>query len=88
MQLMNRNDFLRSAILLPGLAALMTAAASAQGAKASKDSMHYQSTPRDGKQCAGCQFFIPSQDPKADGTCKIVDGAVSPNGYCMAYTAK
>jgi hypothetical protein len=83
-----RQTFLKGLVLLPPAAGLMTAAARSDSSKASQDSMHYQSTPSGGKQCSGCQFFIPAGDPKANGTCKVVDGSISPNGYCMAYTAK
>jgi hypothetical protein len=75
-------------IVLPALSTLISGVAAAEGSKASPASMHYQTTPNDGKQCSGCKFFIAAQDPKADGTCQIVDGAISPNGYCMAFTAK
>ncbi len=84
----DRQTFLKGAILLPGLAGLLTAAATADSSKASQDSMHYQTTPNGGKQCSGCQFFIPATDPKANGSCKVVDGSISPNGYCIAYSAK
>jgi hypothetical protein len=84
----SRRSFLGSIVVLPALASALAAPAVADGPKASKDSMHYQSTPNDGNQCSGCNFFIPGSDAKSDGTCKIVDGSISPNGYCMAYNAK
>ncbi len=84
----NRKSFLESVIVLPALAGLVTAAASADAAKSSQASMHYQSTPSDGKQCSGCNFFIPGSSASASGTCKIVDGSIAPTGYCIAYNAK
>ncbi len=84
----NRKSFLESVIVLPALAGLVTAAASADASKSSQASMHYQSTPSDGKQCSGCNFFIPGSSASANGTCKIVDGSISPTGYCIAYNAK
>ena len=84
----SRRSFLGSVIALPLLAGAATTAAVADASKASKDSMHYQTSPNGSMQCSGCKFFIPGQDAKSDGTCKIVDGAISPNGYCMAYVAK
>lgn len=88
MRRIDRQSFLKGVVLLPGLAGLLTSAASADSSKSSQASMHYQTTPNGGKQCSGCQFFIPAQDPKAEGSCKVVDGSISPNGYCIAYTAK
>ena len=84
----SRRSFLGSVIVLPLLAGALTSAAAADSSKASKDSMHYQTSPNGSMQCSGCKFFIQGQDAKSDGSCKIVDGAISPNGYCMAYVAK
>jgi hypothetical protein len=78
--------FLGSFIVLPALAAA-TGVARADGSKASQGSMHYQTTPNGSARCATCKFFIPGTDASASGSCKIVDGSISPNGYCMAYTA-
>ena len=83
-----RRAFLGSAIVLPALSGLLTAAASADAAKSSPASMHYQATPSDGKQCSGCNFFIPGDSASANGTCKIVDGSIAPTGYCIAFNAK
>lgn len=83
-----RRSFLGALVVLPGLAGLLTARVSADASKAQKSAMHYQSTPNGSMQCSGCKFFIPGSDPKGDGTCQVVDGAISPNGYCMAYSAK
>lgn len=83
-----RKTFLGSIIVLPALAGLAAAPALADGSKSSQAAMHYQTTPNDGKQCSGCNFFIPGTTADANGSCKIVDGTISPHGYCMAYSAK
>ncbi len=83
-----RRTFLSGVIALPALAGLLAAAASADASKASQASMHYQTSPNGSMQCSGCKFFIPGQDAKSNGTCQVVDGSISPNGYCMAFTAK
>lgn len=75
-------------ITLPALAGLLTAAASADASKASKAAMHYQDSPNGNSQCSGCKYFIAGQSASATGSCQIVDGSISPNGYCMAFTAK
>ena len=53
-------------------------------------SVQYQSKPKNGQQCSGCTFFIPakSNPTKANGTCKLVKGAISPNGWCKMYSPK
>ena len=85
---LSRRAFLQGIVVLPALAGALSAEAGAQGSKASQSSMHYQTSPNNGMQCAGCNFFIPGDDASSDGTCKIVDGTISPHGYCMAYAAK
>jgi hypothetical protein len=88
LQPVSRSAFVRSIVVLPALATLMYGVAAADGSKVSQASMQYQTTPNDGKQCSHCKFFVPAQDPNANGTCQIVDGSISPNGYCQAFAAK
>jgi hypothetical protein len=83
----SRKAFLEGIVVLPALAGLLTGGALA-AEKSSKASMHYQTTPSDGKQCSGCKFFEPGASATADGSCKIVDGSISPTGYCIAFNAK
>ena len=85
---LTRRSFLGGVVVLPALAGSLAAAASAQGSKASQASMHYQSSPSNGMHCSLCKFFVAGQDANANGSCQIVDGSISPNGYCIAYTAK
>jgi hypothetical protein len=85
---LTRRTFLEGVVMLPALAGALTAPASADASKAPQASMHYQTTPNGSMRCAGCKFFIPGADEKSNGTCQVVDGSISPNGYCIAYTAK
>ena len=87
-QRLNRRAFVEGLVILPALAVLLAGEAAADGSKASQASMHYQNSPNGEMHCSGCKFFIPAQDPKANGSCQIVDGSISPTGYCMAYSAK
>lgn len=87
-QPLNRGAFVKGIVILPALAALFRAPATADASKASQSSMHYQSTPSGDMHCSLCKFFIPGKDASSDGSCQIVDGSISPNGYCMAYSAK
>lgn len=88
MNQISRHTFLGGAVILPALAVALTFPARADSSKSSKDAMHYQTSPNGDKQCSGCKFFAPGQTADADGTCQIVDGSISPHGYCMAYNAK
>jgi High potential iron-sulfur protein len=85
---LSRRAFLGGVVVLPALAGLSAANAAADGSKASQASMHYQTSPNGNMQCSKCQFFIPGQDAQSNGTCRVVDGSISPNGYCIAFAAK
>ena len=84
---LSRRSFIASAVVLPPLASLLASRAAADE-KASQASMHYQTSPNGDKQCSKCQFFLPSQDAQANGSCRIVAGSISPHGYCMAFAPK
>jgi hypothetical protein len=85
---MTRHEALK-AIALPAFAAAMAGAAiTTAEAKASKATVKYQSSPHGSQKCAGCKFFKPGKSKTAMGSCQIVDGAISPNGWCTAYTKK
>ncbi len=76
-------------IALPAFAAAMAGAAMTTAeAKASKSTVKYQDKPKGSQKCAGCKFFITGKSKTATGSCKIVDGSISPNGWCTAFSAK
>lgn len=50
--------------------------------------MQYQEQPKNGQKCDQCLQFIPGAKQGANGTCKVVDGPISPNGWCAAYVKK
>lgn len=86
----SRRSFLKTATLLAGVAAVPVTLMSREAfaAKVAKASMQYQDTPKGDAKCSGCVQYIPGKTAKAKGTCKVVDGAISPNGWCLAYSAK
>jgi hypothetical protein len=57
-------------------------------AKASKQAMQYQDQPKNGQRCDTCMQFIAGPKPGAPGSCKVVDGPISPSGWCVAYVKK
>ncbi len=87
-QPVTRRTFLGGVVVLPAFAGLLSGKASADASKASPASMHYQTSPNGSMHCSLCKFFIPGQDASSNGTCQVVDGSISPNGYCIAFTAK
>jgi hypothetical protein len=50
--------------------------------KATKEAMKYQDKPNGDKQCSNCVQFVPP------ASCKVVDGAISPSGYCIIWVKK
>lgn len=54
------------------------------GSKAAKQDFSYQEKPRQGKSCSSCRMFIPAAS--GNPHCALVDGDISPTGWCMAYT--
>jgi hypothetical protein len=51
--------------------------------KVSQASVQYQTQPKGDQQCSGCQHFI-----AASNTCQLVDGQISPNGWCTLWVKK
>ena len=80
-----REFFFRISVL--AAAPLASRLAIAQGG-ASKSDMHYQDKPNNGQRCADCIQFIPGKDPKGPGACKVVEGEISPNGWCIEFIKK
>jgi hypothetical protein len=61
----------------------MEPAAPAAQAKVSQASVQYQAQPKDGKKCADCMHFIAESN-----TCKLVEGNISPDGWCAIWVMK
>ena len=82
---LSRRSVLRRVALLAGAALTATVVrnndALAQ-AKATKEAMKYQDKPSGDKQCGNCLQFV------APNGCKVVEGTVSPSGYCIAWVKK
>ena len=73
----------RAVLIAAGAAPLLALAATeAKAAKMSQTAARYQPTPKDGKQCDGCNLFVPPS------SCKSVDGAISPKGWCALWVKK
>jgi anaerobic selenocysteine-containing dehydrogenase len=80
---LSRRQILKGGVLAVGAAiAGATAARHALAqAKAGKAAFQYQDKPKDGKKCVNCSLYIPG----AKGQCKVVEGDISPEGWCLAY---
>jgi hypothetical protein len=92
---MNDHELSRRRVLRTLTAALPVAVAlpllgssTARAGSARKEDFHYQDHPNEGRHCANCTAFVPPTDGQAFGKCNIVAGAVSPDGWCMAFTPR
>ena len=83
-----RLGLIRGGHLLIGIAVLVVAGkpGTADAAKADKRDFFYQDKPKDGKSCSTCRLYTVTQT--GQGSCAVVDGDVSPDGWCMAYSAR
>jgi hypothetical protein len=86
----SRRQLIKAATGLAAMALvpLSLVSRSAGAAKLAKADVKYQDRPKAGKDCDDCLQFVPGATAKAAGTCKIVEGRVSPHGYCLAFTPK
>jgi len=80
----SRRSALKSALVLAGAACAgaLTAERAGAQAKASKEAMKYQDKPNGDQKCSACLQFEPP------ASCKVVDGKISPDGYCIAWVKK
>ena len=80
----SRRDFLFIAavggVAIAGAGVIASRALAAS--KMPQRSVSYQPTPKGNLQCANCLNF------EAPASCKLVDGTVSPSGWCTLYSAK
>jgi len=80
----SRRSLLKGAMLVAGgtLAATVIPVKQAYAQKAPKEAMKYQESPKDGQKCSDCTYFQPPS------SCGVVDGTISPNGWCVLFNKK
>jgi hypothetical protein len=81
----SRRSLLVQGALLAGAALTASVVPSKQASaqqKVSKEAMKYQDKPNGEMRCSNCMQFVPP------ASCKVVDGAINPNGYCIAWVKK
>ena len=58
------------------------------GKKLLKADVHYvDRSPAEGRDCDDCRHFVAGRTAGAMGTCRIVEGPISPHGHCAAFAA-
>ena len=57
--------------------------------KLSKSEVNYVDVWKtEGKDCDDCVYFVPGKTADAPGSCKIVEGEISPHGHCNRFQPK
>ncbi|HEY5071062.1 MAG TPA: hypothetical protein VII63_03435 [Caulobacteraceae bacterium] len=79
---LSRRGLLRGAALAAGGGVLFTSAVSAAPAKLSQKVAAYQPTPKGKQRCDNCIQWLPP------ASCKVVEGPISPAGWCNLYAPK
>jgi len=83
---LSRRKLLRGAVVVAGGGALLAAGFVSASAKApdkmSQSAANYQTTPKGGARCNVCSQWLAPTD------CKVVQGPVSPTGWCSLYIPK
>lgn len=80
----SRRDFLNIAGVGGGalIAVSLAGRASAAPKKFSQQQAKYQAVPKSGQRCQNCALW---QSPTS---CQVVEGQVSPSGWCILYQPK
>ena len=68
---------------LAAFAAVLGAARPA-AAKTAKDAVAYQDEPKNGQKCVDCRWYQPAEGD-GPGACKLVEGEISPEGWCGLF---
>jgi len=61
---------------------------SSAATKAAKGDFMYQDHGHDGKTCGQCRFYSSDGAKQEVGTCSVIDGVISRNGWCAAFAPK
>jgi High potential iron-sulfur protein len=80
-KLSRRTVIVRSVACAAGAASLLGPVTEAS-AKMAQKIAEYQETPKGDQQCSNCSLF---QEPNA---CTLVDGEISPSGWCKFWVKK
>ena len=84
---LSRRRLLQSALVVGATAPLLLSRqALAGGAQMTKKVAQYQDQPKDNKDCSKCRFFEKPKNGEKVGACQLVQGKISPQGYCMLYS--
>ena len=79
--LSRRGLFRNGAMLAAGMIGVLSTGRPAL-AKMTQKAAGYQDTPKADQKCSGCALF------KTPDSCTLIDGSISPDGWCRFYSKK
>ena len=82
---LSRRSLLRGAVVATGAGVVLAAGfgqPAAASAKLTQSAANYQPIPRGNQRCNTCSQWLQPTD------CKVVNGPVSPTGWCALYAPK
>jgi hypothetical protein len=98
----SRREWIKSLLLLPAALGLARTARAQTPGKVSQAAAQYQDTPKNGQVCGMCKYYIAPGGKAGEGmmggqrgpgmmtqlgTCQVVEGSISPRGWCALYAA-
>lgn len=78
----SRRQLLRGAAIAAGGAAVLLSAVQPAQAKMAQTAAGYQNKSKGDQKCSTCALF------QAPSSCSLVDGTISPDGWCRFYSKK
>ncbi len=98
--MLSRREWIRWLVVLPAAVGLARRGMAQTSGKIPQAAAKYQDTPKNGQLCAMCKFYIAPGGKAGEGmmgggggpgmmtqagTCQVVEGSISPRGWCMLY---
>ena len=81
-EVLSRRGLFRAAAVAILSALALAGSAGEALAKMAQKAAGYQDTPKDAQKCSNCGLF------KGPDSCTLVDGSISPDGWCRFYSKK
>lgn len=78
----SRRDFFQNAFIPAAGVGLLLGTTRRAEAKMAQASAGYQDTPKGDQSCSNCSLFA------APASCSLVDGTISPQGWCRFHQTK
>ena len=88
MSQLTRTGAIKRLLVLPALAGAIASGAVTIARADQRTNLQYQSTPKGDQKCSNCVLFTAGKTPTANGTCKVIPGDISPNGWCTAFAKR